>query len=713
MTKKKENLPGTGKQRKTGKTFNAKKLPVLLKKSYTENSFKKFLKKIYIPSDEEFIRTFFEQDSGAHGNFRIPEKAEFSKKDFKRLRRIAHEVKKQKGIIKIVPLAAVIIFLCAAASGTVLFKNSIVKTVLTDSLQKIFDAKTDITAVDVKILDSSLTITGLAQASKEKPFTNLFTAGKIVVDFNLTQALRGKFDAQKVAVTGITINTPRTVSGALKDSGTSESKRNTVSGKTAAGSGTASVQKAQEKLSGLLSDFSVEKTVEKISKNFTSPAAAAAAEQQLNVLIPEWKEKTAAVKTAVGNLSADASDITTTDWNHINDYSKLAAALEQAEHVLSEGQNLEKTLQSAKKSLETDSRTVKSLAAELESAANEDRTMIAAQLEQAKNILPDDSGTLASDALEPFFTQLFGNYYPAVLKLTDYAARLKKTAKSGKKQTHSGRRAPGRTVFYKKDTVPAFLIEQATVSGSGFSAVAKEISNDPDLRGTPAVLTGTLEKNGSTGTLHAVIDARTTTDNPLAVITCQGNNYPFKSDFSTLAVQARSSVSLTATAGEDGALGIDSLLKLTSAELSAEPFEPGSAYRLYRKALSSVHALTIGIKASYAPDSAAAVSVTTDADKQISAALNTLAASELASLQKGAEQRLYEKLAAETDSTTDKIKEFTGIETGLNTQATRLDAINKLLSAKKETIAETVKKKAAEQVSSQLKDKASVLKKLF
>ena len=86
---------------KTQKTVPAKKLPGLLKKSYTRKQFeKKILKKIYVAADKEFINNYFTADADKTGSVRIPKNSEIVKADFIRLKTIAKEIRQQKFGIK-------------------------------------------------------------------------------------------------------------------------------------------------------------------------------------------------------------------------------------------------------------------------------------------------------------------------------------------------------------------------------------------------------------------------------------------------------------------------------------------------------------------------------------------------------------------------------------------------------------------------------------
>src|SRR5574344_361927 len=116
---------------KAPKTVSMKKLPGLLKKSYTPEKFeKKILNKIYIPEDREFVKGYFKADKDKKGNVCIPRDTRIDRTDFKFLKGISKEVKAQKFGIKLVPLFAVICFIAAIWITYALFRNVIARKII-------------------------------------------------------------------------------------------------------------------------------------------------------------------------------------------------------------------------------------------------------------------------------------------------------------------------------------------------------------------------------------------------------------------------------------------------------------------------------------------------------------------------------------------------------------------------------------------------------
>ena len=100
--------------KKAEKKLPFKKLPGLLKKSYTEKKFeRKIASKLYVSEDKKYLTGLFEEKKDEKGNvvLAIPADSEFTKAEMKRLKTLSKEIKANKGRIKagsFIAVAAVI-----------------------------------------------------------------------------------------------------------------------------------------------------------------------------------------------------------------------------------------------------------------------------------------------------------------------------------------------------------------------------------------------------------------------------------------------------------------------------------------------------------------------------------------------------------------------------------------------------------------------------
>ena len=135
------------KQKKEPKTISAKKLPKLFRKKYSKKKYsKKILNRIYVQEDKNLVKELFEQvkDKKEKIYFEIPKDKMIPVKDFKRLKLVAKQIKKQKGGIKFIPLVACLVFVSVLVLAITVFKNPLIEKLLVSSLQGVFKAKTDI-----------------------------------------------------------------------------------------------------------------------------------------------------------------------------------------------------------------------------------------------------------------------------------------------------------------------------------------------------------------------------------------------------------------------------------------------------------------------------------------------------------------------------------------------------------------------------------------
>lgn len=208
---KKEKKP---KKEKVVKKLPAKKLPSLFKKAYTEKAIeKKLLKKLYVAADKESVKNLFTEkiQKGKTEKLKTDLTKEYTKSEIKHFKEIAKSIKKNKGRVKLVPLAAVVVFIAALVIVIGFFKNPVAKKVIVSSCEGIFGAKTSIKSVNVKLLGITIDIKGLSIGNKnsENGMKNLFDAD-ISLDVDLASALRGKFVSDEISVTNMEFGRERT-----------------------------------------------------------------------------------------------------------------------------------------------------------------------------------------------------------------------------------------------------------------------------------------------------------------------------------------------------------------------------------------------------------------------------------------------------------------------------------------------------------------------
>ena len=206
------------------KELPAKKLPSLLRRSYSQWALEHILiKKISIPEDKAFLQSLFVQGINEKHPERYtldPERL-YSRRELSRCKSLVKAINSHRGTVRLIPLVATILFILLVATVVTLFKNQIAEKAIITACEKVFKAKTDIDSVDVQIFGSSLTINHIQVGNRNSQMKNLFEVKKVDIDFNLTELLRGRFDAENLELSGLAFNTDRTYSCYIPGSETS------------------------------------------------------------------------------------------------------------------------------------------------------------------------------------------------------------------------------------------------------------------------------------------------------------------------------------------------------------------------------------------------------------------------------------------------------------------------------------------------------------
>ena len=693
---------------KEPKKIPAKKLPGLLKKVYKADKIEKVLyKKIYISSDKTLVKSLFEDNPDKPGTVRIPLDKMILKSDFKRLKQIAKDVKKNKGSFKLIPFIATAAFIAAVVLAVIVFKNPITKKGITMGMQKVFGARTDIARVNVKILKATITVEGLQQANANSPMKNLFEIDKTEIKFNLTEALRGKFDAQNIEVTGLKIGTDRSYSGELLGV---EKQSNPYIEKFTADVNKkkdAAVAAAKDSIEAAFAEYNPENMIKNVQDNLKSPALAKEVQGKVESSVEKWKNKPDEVKKQVEDFSSSVNSLVNKDWSKVNDPITIKNAITEITSALEKSKSITSSVKNVANDIKADSAEIKKISSQVQAAIKADTELVNAQLKKITSFNLDTGTQILSNAFYSALYAVCGDYYPYVSKAIDAAMKAKQSASQDPKETQKKAaktqkrhaRLPGIDVWYKRDNVPRFLIERIAFSGLGVSAEGLEISNDMDKRGSPATLIGSYQEGDRrTHKAKIVVDARSKTDNPLVGAEYNGNNYPLAFQSPYLNMNSNTTIIANGSMDSDGSVMIGATLDMKSLALTADQFEPAIAYRFYTTALQAIDRLRLGAKIGIDADRNLTLKLETDLDKQFNAILKKAVNKELSGLISDAKKQITQKLDEQTGGVAGQISQFINLENGINAQSINMDALNKELNAKKVELQKMLEKQATDAI---------------
>lgn len=693
------------KSKKPEKTVSAKKLPGIFKKTYKEKAYSKnLLKKFYIEADKKFVEKLYSPSQDKKGrNIMVCNKsAEITKADLKRYKLIAKQIKMQKGGIKLVPLIAVAVLVAVLSAGVSLFKNIIIEKAITSAMQGIFGAKTDIAKVDFQFFNASLEINGLEQANKDSPMKNLFQIDSIKTSFNLTDLLRGKFHAENLSVEGVAIDTERKKSGELpiKPAKTKEEKQteSALSAKKQELS-----EEASAKLKEMFDSYNPEKMLENLQNELKSPAVASQISTDVQQKVEKWSSLPAELQEKVNAFSKNVNDIANTDFSKINDVAKLKSTLEKINSTAKSGEELKKLIEKSNSDLFSDSKAIADYSNKIQTAIKSDYALVDSKISEMKSVLsPAGLNEIMTNAVQSVLYQMCGKYYPYVSKGLNAALSAQKS--SSEKETEKSAektektvmtRHPGRTVFFKQDTVPTLFIENVTASGYEyktdnllFKGNAKNIANNQNMTGKPTDISADFKIAGNPNNASIKIDARTNTNSPLVTASYTGSGIPVNADAQVFAFTSKSTIKAKMTADTNGKVSLNGVLDMNISEMTGMQFDVEKISELYNTALSNISRLTVDFSIGINEDKTMTISLnnldslasqlTTPVVKTLTAELNSIAADARSSAAK--------LLSEKTGVATEKIEQFTNIKNSVNSSKESVNNLQKKLEQKKKQI---------------------------
>lgn len=693
------------KSKKPEKTVSAKKLPGIFKKTYKEKAYSKnLLKKFYIEADKKFVEKLYSPSQDKKGrNIMVCNKsAEITKADLKRYKLIAKQIKMQKGGIKLVPLIAVAVLVAVLSAGVSLFKNIIIEKAITSAMQGIFGAKTDIAKVDFQFFNASLEINGLEQANKDSPMKNLFQIDSIKTSFNLTDLLRGKFHAENLSVEGVALDTERKKSGELpiKPAKTKEEKQteSALSAKKQELS-----EEASAKLKEMFDSYNPEKMLENLQNELKSPAVASQISTDVQQKVEKWSSLPAELQEKVNAFSKNVNDIANTDFSKINDVAKLKSTLEKINSTAKSGEELKKLIEKSNSDLFSDSKAIADYSNKIQTAIKSDYALVDSKISEMKSVLsPAGLNEIMTNAVQSVLYQMCGKYYPYVSKGLNAALSAQKS--SSEKETEKSAektektvmtRHPGRTVFFKQDTVPTLFIENVTASGYEyktdnllFKGNAKNIANNQNMTGKPTDISADFKIAGNPNNASVKIDARTNTNSPLVTASYTGSGIPVNADAQVFAFTSKSTIKAKMTADTNGKVSLNGVLDMNISEMTGMQFDVEKISELYNTALSNISRLTVDFSIGINEDKTMTISLnnldslasqlTTPVVKTLTAELNSIAADARSSAAK--------LLSEKTGVATEKIEQFTNIKNSVNSSKESVNNLQKKLEQKKKQI---------------------------
>lgn len=708
------------KKEKVQKTFPARKLPGLFKKSYAPAKFEsRILSRLYIQKDRDDVEKLFKSGSDPKHPDRlaVPAESTFTKAQLARFKAMAKDIKANgKFRFALAPFAAVGIFLAALVIVISIFKNPLAKRGLIAACEGVFGARTEIESVDLRFLDATLTVRSLKVGNKNSVYRNLFEADKIELSFNLTQLLRGKFVCRNIECSGMNFDTERQTSCELPVKVKAESEESAFAKELKARSA-----KALEDLKAQAFDLAGGSDADSIVNNFTSrlktPVLAGQAKEKASAMTRKWQSKPGELKAQVDSFSESVKALQNLSVNSLgSDPVKIKDALEKIRKASEEGKSIKQSLETVKNDLNVDFNEINGLSSQLASAVAADKKLVSDRIGDIASVAGNPSA-LISGAVTTVGYDMLGSYYPYVEQIMNYALEAKRTASVQNKaeknppeeRTSKRERMEGVTFWYASD-YPGFLIERIHASGPSFEGTVTELSSNQDVRNIPAraevkFTSGKISHSG-----NITIDARSSSNADLVTASYTGSGFSADIDGSRISsaagipsIKGNASVTAVLTGDAEG-FTVSGKASVNPAELTSDGFENEMLSRYYITALSAIKDVSLGFKAGYKSSEGMSLDISGNLEQQFTRAFKAAVSAAADDVKKEAVRRLNEKINGADSETAEKIKEFTGIKGNIDAQNASLESIQKSLEAKTKELEDKLKAQAGEKASKAAED---------
>lgn len=727
-----------------------KKIPSLFRKKYTAKKLeKKIYKKLYVPDDKKYVKGLFTEVE-KKGAKQIPiyaipaDKAEqLAKKDMKRLKLLAKQIKKQKGRVNFVPLIVTIAFIAAIPICFSMFKNVIIKKAITVVCENIFEAKTDIEKVDFKFLDSSLKIKKIEIANKNDYMKNLVDIGSITIDFDLGQLLRKRFVADELSVLDVNTGTERTTSGELPPAKEKKIKKQKAKaekeasesklGKALSDKKAVAANSLEKNITGLFNQFNPETLMQNYAAQLQTPAISKQVQEQIPQIVAKWQAKPAEVQKTVDELQKSVNEIMSFDYSAVqNNPLKIKEFIESLDATYKNIDKVKNDANGVLNSFNADIAEADDLRKTVQNAVTHDMNFANSEINKIKSLNVSDGTKLISGMFENVACDVLGKYYPYAQKGVNYLLELKskqaskpKTEKVKKeKKKYSVKRAPGRDIFYRQDKVPALWIKKMAGSGPNFFAQATDIASNQDIINKPAKIDFNMDLWNLQHTAKLVVDFRTETKEPLVRADYGLKNIP-------LNIPAEKFGEYPGVPSFDAKCAVDAIFKifddegfeitgkglLTDLKISTVPFEPEYASKIYSSVMGRINTVRASIASGFTISDGLKMALDSDADVQVINSIKKEMEAQLAGIKENLKAELTKRINEASGGALGQFGSLDDIKSKLTGSVGQANGYEKQLTQKRSEAEKQLKGKAEETTKkatdSAKKEIGNQLKKLF
>ena len=636
-----------GKVNKEKKAKNLK-MPKLFKPKLKQKYFeKKIVKKLYLKSDIEYVKSLYSKSSDGFYNRKIDTVT--GKDEAKRLKDLATAIKKnQSFVFDVTKLGLVVAILAIVVLFNVLFKNMLVKWGIEAGLQSIFNAKAEVDNVDLDLIGLSLSFDRLQIADENSPMKNLVDLGKTRVAMNSEQILMGKIVVKDVECQNIRWSTDRATWGGIRPMGSQA---------TSSGGTNASAKKESKPLFDM-KNVDVNKVIAENKTNLKSLSQISNANVQIVAMTNKWTSTVETGKKNVADAKKNMEEVRKLDIGSIKTPEQAKAAYDVLNRAYPSVNNLINDVNKVSKDIASDKAAVDKQVGGVNGMIDKDYQFLMSSLSLPKGGV----NGIASSIIDGILKDKLGKIYTYAMMAKSYSAKFqggdKKTDKNKKKKTPDANltKRQGYNVPFPTTVYPAFLLQNISSSvgeknkGTYFDGYVKDVASDADLWGKPITFHIGQNQDGKDLIVNGYSDNRTNAATSLGV-DIQVNNYPFemKEGLGMLNanwVKGNLKFNTAFNLGKNDATSGKAVINLMNTEIDLIN-KDDLVGKVVKEAVKSVPAVTIEVNYQIAPGGAVTMNAKSNIDGIIGKKLGAILGNMLKKYEKDIKDGLMKQLEPE------------------------------------------------------------------
>ncbi|MCL2791843.1 MAG: hypothetical protein FWD87_02020 [Spirochaetaceae bacterium] len=491
----------------------AKKLKSFFKKKYKAKTFeKKLLKKVFIKKDRDLLVSVYEKQDNEYLLKPVDDE-----KKIVELNKLASHIKRNSGALGIGKIGAAIVLVSISVFFFAILLNPLAHRGMEAGLEGIFGGETEITGFRLDIFGGSIRFNTLQVADKDDLDRNLFQTGRTVIDFNMREILKGKFNANEISLEDFAIGERRaTRARPLATTGREPARRQQQQQDGGLGLPTlpnlpTSLDDARDAVTSLLPDIPDRETVRKvINDNLNRLTTPVVIEENINAI-------TSGTTRIRSNAEGARRDIETLT-REVNEISRTRIASPADIAIAERVRTANNTWNSINSNISSTRDELSSLENTITQSARTIQDSLSADVNFITSLFPSIDSFRFSSLVEPLimeqlqpFIEKYGTAFDIAMQIIESGRRVD-TSREERTRPVTVKKRRGRDVQFHAVNTPSLHIEK--ISGSFFTGRERQalriddITNDQELLGRPLVFLIDSNIRGINTNIDGLFDTR-------------------------------------------------------------------------------------------------------------------------------------------------------------------------------------------------------------